>query len=727
MTRNKKLMAGDSRKGGRASLALLFAALLAVGSHYIGVDLQAANEAEIQHFQQVLNFTRHLTGSIDGLFDEAEQRQLQDSALRLQLSLAYWTQYADSGGHLASQARKDCAVAASNVFLLLDGSTQVDRLWVGSGASRVAMARRWPLGSGVVLLRIGRSDAPGASSRTVRGQYDLSQISEAVLDIGGAETTYAALSFSNAPTGERRVLPIRLRAGGVEIATAELAVTTPPTGTLRVRILDVGTGKPTAAAAGVFASNDEIITPTDALAFDKAGFFYDQAGRVRPRAQVHYWPGHGKRQRSFFVNGEFTVRVPEGNYQVIASKGPEYLPVNVPLAVKASGETVKNITLRRWTNMPARGWYSGDAHVHYARLDAEANRQLIIWMQAEDIHVANALRMGDFKETYYEQYGFGKEGRYAMGGYAVVPGQEDPRTNVIGHTIQLNLQHPIRFPERYYLYDLVFDETHSQGGLTGYAHIYAPAGSPVYVRRDMALNMPIGRIDFAEIGEFGDVYLRRDGDNLYYEYLNMGFPLTAMAGSDVPFGNTLGSSRVYAYTGERFSPDAWFAAVKAGHTFVTNGPMLEFSVNGKIAGSEIEANPGDVLHIRAAASGEVVAPRYLEIVSQGEVVKSTKSSSLEFDLPVRDSTWIAARCYGAHTTPVYVKVNGHRFWKREQLGALVARRMDDLKELEEQTKLDVAVTPQNGDNPSVWRQSAAALHDRIKVARQTYEQMLNSR
>jgi hypothetical protein len=357
--------------------------------------------------------------------------------------------------------------------------------------------------------------------------------------------------------------------------------------------------------------------------------------------------------------------------------------------------------------------------VHYARADEQANRRLIQWTQAEDIHVASVLRMGDSKETYFEQYGFGKEGRYAAGDYALVAGQEDPRTNVIGHTLQLNIQRPVHLPDRYYFYDLVFDEVHKQGGITGYAHIVEPLGSSFFVRRDLALNVPTRRVDFAEICEFGDI-----GEDIYYEFLNLGFPLTASAGSDVPWGNSIGTSRVYAYTGEHLSPDAWFAALKAGRTFVTTGAMLEFTVNGQLPGSEIEAKAGDVLHIKASATGETVAPRYLEIVAQGDVIRNAKPGTLEFDLPVRESTWIAARCAGAHTTPVYVKVNGQRFWKRAQVPALIAHRMQALKELEDLTAQDIPTTHRgNWDNPEVWKQYAAEMRERIKTARQTYEQL----
>jgi hypothetical protein len=98
--------------------------------------------------------------------------------------------------------------------------------------------------------------------------------------------------------------------------------------------------------------------------------------------------------------------------------------------------------------------------------------------------------------------------------------------------------------------------------------------------------------------------------------------------------------------------------------------------------------------------------------------------ALSFTLPVRDSMWIAARCSGAHTTPVYVKVNGRRFWKRDRMESLVARRPDALEDLDKQLNRDLALTHQgNWDGPEAWKNGAAALRQRIQIARQTYEKM----
>jgi hypothetical protein len=338
----------------------------------------------------------------------------------------------------------------------------------------------------------------------------------------------------------------------------------------------------------------------------------------------------------------------------------------------------------------------------------------------------NVMRMGDALKTYYEQYAYGKEGRKVAPGFAIVPGQEDPRTSSIGHTLQLNLQSPIRFPDEYYLYDRVFDETHGQGGLAGYAHTYQPPGFGFWVRENMTMNVPRQKVDFVEISQNGDIDY-----HLFYEFLNLGFRLAATGGSDVPYTDTIGSSRVYAYTGSRFDPDTWFNAVKAGRTFVTTGPMLELTVNGEVPGSEIPAKPGDKLRIKATASGHVARPQYLEVVEQGDILKALgqpsgrEQVSCEFPFKVRHSTWIAARCAGAVTSPVYVRVGEEPFWKLKDVPELIRTRLNQLDDVETLAKQGVPMGGEGGwNNPEGFRKQVPALLERVAAARKIYLDML---
>ena len=93
------------------------------------------------------------------------------------------------------------------------------------------------------------------------------------------------------------------------------------------------------------------------------------------------------------------------------------------------------------------------------------------------------------------------------------------------------------------------------------------------------------------------------------------------------------------------------------------------------------------IHAQAWAPELIGLPKVLEVVAHGRVIRSEeprgpKQEKLEadFELPAGESQWIAARttCVNgavAHTTPVYVIVDGAGFFDRAQLPRLVAKRL----------------------------------------------------
>src|SRR5215510_5184581 len=92
----------------RLCLAFVFLAVLALTFRNTSILLQAADARETDHFQEVLKFARGLAENSDGTLGDNEVRQLQNSVLRLELSLNYWTRSANADGQIATQARKDC-------------------------------------------------------------------------------------------------------------------------------------------------------------------------------------------------------------------------------------------------------------------------------------------------------------------------------------------------------------------------------------------------------------------------------------------------------------------------------------------------------------------------------------------------------------------------------------------------------------------------------------------
>jgi hypothetical protein len=217
----------------------------------------------------------------------------------------------------------------------------------------------------------------------------------------------------------------------------------------------------------------------------------------------------------------------------------------------------------------------------------------------------------------------------------------------------------------------------------------------------------------------------------YYDFLSLGMRLTASAGADVPWGSTIGEVRTYAYIGRNFSVDRWFAAMRKGNTFVTNGPMVSLSVNGAMPGEEVNVPPGGSIRISARtwAPAEIGTPRTMEIISLGTSIRRVESSGpeqtelkAELTMSAEESRWIAVRVEShngglAHTSPVYIIAGGRPILDRARAPELVKKRLrvlDHIEKLLDDPKYLSSYAP--GE--------AEAHRDRVRRARQKYEGLL---
>ena len=347
-----------------------------------------------------------------------------------------------------------------------------------------------------------------------------------------------------------------------------------PANTTRVhfRLVDAQTGKTTPAMACITGANSsEVRLPPDGRVCTKPStarqFFSgvkfnpdpNWIGPVRKtqgkgdnndrtyvygdRPSLPYW----KEPVTYQTSGDFLIDLPAGRWRIAASHGMEYVPVAEEIQVSGRGEMEKPLLFQRWIDLPARGWWSGDVHVHHPSYDPAQREYLMRYAVAEDVHVVNLLEMGHHTGTDFAQAGFGKKFRVQQGDFALVSGQEDPRST-FGHIIGLNLQALVRDTATYDFYDVTFRGIHAQkDALVGFAHFAwngcdLPRGFPWFVTT--------GEIDFIEVLQFG-MLNRLD----YAEYLNLGFRLTAAAGSDTPWGSTIGEVRTYVHMEKKFDVD----------------------------------------------------------------------------------------------------------------------------------------------------------------------------
>jgi hypothetical protein len=359
-------------------------------------------------------------------------------------------------------------------------------------------------------------------------------------------------------------------------------------------------------------------------------------------------------RRYAYVDGEFRVdpRWLPIQYQVI--KGYEYTIMGGELGAAAARDGVFTIPLSRWSAISERGWYAGDNHIHHI-----SPKTCRLEMDAEDLSVANILT-SDFTRDQAEF-----EGRLNKfsGSHSLIYVNQEFRNDHLGHMCLLNLKEliqPVETMQRncYPLHAPVCDRAHAQRGYVTWAHF------PSMPCLESPLDVVLEKLDGLEIlcvlePRELPPFVRKQvpqmsantGLRMWYRYLNCGFRLTATAGTDkMTTFVTVGANRVYAHVEGEFTYQSWMDALKRGCTFVSNNPLLTFTVNGREAGSTLalRSDKDRVLQIHARAESQLPYDR-LEIVHNGNVIASAAPSGpghqaeIHLEHSLRGSGWIAAR------------------------------------------------------------------------------------
>jgi TolB protein len=441
-------------------------------------------------------------------------------------------------------------------------------------------------------------------------------------------------------------------------------------GTLRVTVLD-DAAKPTAARIYLEGSDGRSWAPTNSYQ------------RVSVVTGDYY----------FQTESPFSVELPVGTATIEAIKGFEYYPAKQIVSIRQRATTTATLRLKRMIKLA--GWYSGDNHMHmdYGGTFRMTPASLVTEMEAEDLNVVNAFPTNNQTRLQDMQYFIGKPDPHFRAN-RLLYFNEEYRPSFAGHLDLENLK-KLFFP----VYDgypgtpyaanypsnaQVEDSIHSQGGFVGYAHPYLiPRGEdPSQVdyggAREFPADVALGKLDFYDVmSVWTDDFVAQ---GVWYRLLNLGFRVPISAGSDVMTtywrAPTVGSTRVYVHSGPKLSYADYMNAMLKGHGFVTNGPLLIFTVNGKEPGDELDLpSGGGPLNVRAEASS-IVPMDQIDIIENGKVVYTQKASNrnhiqLSTSIPVEASAWVAVRVTGparqhllmdryvyAHSDPVYVRVAG---------------------------------------------------------------------
>jgi hypothetical protein len=451
-----------------------------------------------------------------------------------------------------------------------------------------------------------------------------------------------------------------------------------PTGTVRLRVVDTETGQPTIARISLRAERGRSYAPPGSL------------HRIL-RGQGHFYCD----QAAEFV-------VPVGSYSLKAFRGPEY-PVTAQALTVEAGKTVEmTIGLKRWTHMAKVGWYSGETHIHanygYGSWfnTPETMRQQCV---GEDLNVCNFMVANSDADVVYDRPFFrGRPDPLSTPEYILYWNQEF-RSTVWGHMTLLNLQQVVEpvftgFAGTTNPWDSpsnsdIADRTHWQKGLVNYSHVSQGddwSRTP-YAAKAIPIDVALGKIDTLDINNSWAACVP-----LWYRLLNCGFRIPATAGTDV-FLNRIGSNlpggdRVYAHVNGPLTYGGWIDALRAGRSFVTSGPMLEFTVNGEEPGATLKLGEKPTVRVKGVARSQFPLTK-AEVVHNGRVIATATLSdekltaTIDKEIVIDGPGWIAYRANGAgtidtptsalnaHSNPIYVEIAGKSYQSPDEAAAFL--------------------------------------------------------
>jgi len=234
----------------------------------------------------------------------------------------------------------------------------------------------------------------------------------------------------------------------------------------------------------------------------------------------------------------------------------------------------------------------------------------------------------------------------------------------------------------------MFRKARAQGATVGYVHAFAGDDDPLEgtlgVARGFMVDAALGTTDAVEWSAAGEA-----GFPPLYSVWNNGLKVTAVGGEDsisnLHRSKLVGSVRTYVHTGDRgLDMDAWFTGLRAGHAFVSTGPLVELTVDGSGPGETVALAGRGTVEVRGRVRS-ITPLSSVRVLFNGRVLEEIpldgdrKSVTFTRTLAVDESGWFHLRADGhpeerfpldaryaqAFTNPVWVTVGGQPVRSRE--------------------------------------------------------------
>ncbi len=412
--------------------------------------------------------------------------------------------------------------------------------------------------------------------------------------------------------------------------------------------------------------------------------FRDAQGRVYPSPARRLAPDFPFHFQVYRADGE-TIALQPGTYTVSWTRGPEYVVKSRTIKVPAGKTHTESFDLQRWIHCAARGWWSGDHHIHAAGCshydsptEGVTPEDMMRHVLGEDLNIGCCLSWGPcwyHQKRYFE----GKDHPLSTPNHILhydVEVSGFPSSHC-GHICLLRLKEQdypgTRLIEDWPSWDLpIFRWAMKQGAVVGFAHtgwgldVGATRELPNYIvppmnsigANEYLVDIALGSCDFLSTVDTPAIWEL----NIWYHTLNCGFRPRISGETDFPciYGERVGIGRSYVHLGDKLDFNAWCEGIKSGRCYVSDGKshLLDFSVNGLgvgLKGSELKLDKAGTVEVKASVAA-LLEPKPTPATEK--VRKAAWNARPYWDLE-------RARVGETRKVPVEVVVNGRAVAKME--------------------------------------------------------------
>ena len=450
-----------------------------------------------------------------------------------------------------------------------------------------------------------------------------------------------------------------------------------------------------------------VVVPARVSITDSRGKFYAPAQEWIQADDAVFTALQKFEYHYFHTSGQPELSVPNDKLLITVSHGPRYevIKLNVDATKPVIGPV--KIVLKPFVIPTGFGpFHSADLHLHmnYGGNYLNTPQRLLKQAAAEDVQYLFNLIVNK-EQRVPDASRFTTESVVSPSGNAMMMYGQEFHTSFWGHLGLLNLSNNLItpgfagypytsvasiFPDN----NTVIRSARAQGGLSGYVHpfevsevIPVPAAG---LTNQLPVSAALGLVDYYELIGFSD---HRASEFVWHQLLNCGLRIPAGAGTDL-MGNysslrgPVGLNRVVVQGSGPLNRNTLLEKIKSGKSFVTNGPLIGFSVSGKLPGDIISIpDAGTTLSYTAFLRSQIPVD-FLEVIWNGKVVAThvltdtKRFADVQGKVKVSGPGWLVLRTGSnnaqadlldlypfATTNPVYVESQSQKLYVSKESAA----------------------------------------------------------